>query len=58
MLHNHLSSGADTIGQLVVNVPSGLILTAPPKNYTNINVAGASGYSMYTEQYYFRCPGN
>jgi Icc-related predicted phosphoesterase len=27
--HHHLSSGADTIGQLVANVPSGLSLTQP-----------------------------
>jgi hypothetical protein len=29
MLHTHLSSGAGTIGQLVANIPSGLILTPP-----------------------------
>jgi hypothetical protein len=28
--HNHLSSGAGTIGQLVDDVPSGLSLTPPP----------------------------
>jgi hypothetical protein len=34
MLHiHHLSSGAATIGQLVANVPSGLSLTPPQRNY-------------------------
>jgi hypothetical protein len=28
-IHHHLSSGAGTVGQLVVDVPSGLSLTPP-----------------------------
>jgi hypothetical protein len=28
-IHHHLSSGAGTIGQLVVDVPSGISLTLP-----------------------------
>jgi hypothetical protein len=33
MLHtHHLSSGVDTIGQLVAGVPSGLSLTPPQEN--------------------------
>jgi hypothetical protein len=32
MLHNRLSSGAGTIGQLVADVPVGLSLTPPPRN--------------------------
>jgi hypothetical protein len=31
MFHNHLSSGAGTIGELMADVPSGLILTPPQK---------------------------
>jgi hypothetical protein len=32
MLHTHLTSGAGTIGQLVINVPSGLGLNPPHEN--------------------------
>jgi hypothetical protein len=32
MVHNHLSSVADTIGHLVADIPGGLSLTLPHKN--------------------------
>jgi hypothetical protein len=32
MLHNRLSSGAGTVGQLVAGVPSGLSVTTPHEN--------------------------
>jgi hypothetical protein len=33
MLHNHLSSGADTIGHLMADISGGLSLTLPHKNF-------------------------
>jgi hypothetical protein len=37
MLHTHLSSGADTIGQFVTDVPSGLSLTPPQETEEKMN---------------------
>jgi hypothetical protein len=44
-IHDHLSSGAGTIGQLVADVPSGLSLT-PPQETLIENSAGSLG-SLY-----------
>jgi hypothetical protein len=35
MLHTHLSSVVDTVGQLVADVPSGLSLNPPHENNKN-----------------------
>jgi hypothetical protein len=49
LLHtHHLSSGADKMGQLVADVPSGLILTPPQetKQLTNYLCASMAWYLM------------
>jgi hypothetical protein len=40
MLHNHLSSGAGTVGQLVAYVPSGLSLSLPHETKKKITLEG------------------
>jgi hypothetical protein len=41
LLHtHHLSSGAGTIGQLVIDVPRGLSLTTPQENKKKLKING------------------
>jgi hypothetical protein len=42
--HHHHHPGAGTVGQLVADVPSGLILTQPQETKKNLNVFGNCSY--------------